>query len=305
MAFTKEQKKEARKRKKEEAINTSNQLGVKMIKTAPPVKLLKAPFKQKDLGKSTVDYGGHQKALNFPMLEGKGTMNLQQVQISMSGSWVEEDGPTLAPGSSNIYREVMEAMPSGRENKIGTLTIGLVYEGDWKADSRLAGKGQRQMCKISEQHLHFLFLVKEMLYPKLHPTLQPLVDETLRVNILCGAKTLAHTDSFRGNTPNFVYILQQPGVQPGYLCYDVFPVFKYSVVKLFGKYFIPHSFSQASNECKCIGEHPTKPNHPYFYVFLADVIDIMEPYGDLDFGVMGWTANGMIQVVPGYEDVCL
>jgi hypothetical protein len=26
---------------------------------------------------------------------------------------------------------------------------------------------------------------------------------------------------------------------------------------------------------------------------------------ELDFGVMGWTANGRIQVVPGYEDVSL
>jgi hypothetical protein len=189
MAFTKEQKKIARKRKKEEEMKASNQLGAKMIKKAPAVTLLRAPYKQHDVGKVTVDYGGHQKALNFPMPEANGTANLQQVQLSLSGLWVEEDGPPLAPGISNIYRDVMEATPAASENKIGSLTIGLVYEGDWKASSRLAGKGQRQMCKVSEKHLQFLLLVKEMLSPKLHPTLQPLVDETLRVNILCGAKT--------------------------------------------------------------------------------------------------------------------
>jgi hypothetical protein len=43
MPFTKEQKKLARNRKKEEEMEASNQLGAKMIKNAQAVKLLRAP----------------------------------------------------------------------------------------------------------------------------------------------------------------------------------------------------------------------------------------------------------------------
>ena len=144
------------------------------------------------------------------------------------------------PNKGNLQLSVADA-------KIGSLSIGLVYEGDWKAKSRLAGKGTSTMCKLSQQHIDFLMLVKEMLLPKLHPTLQILVDDTMRLNILRGANTLAHTDSFRGNTPNFAYIHKEKGIEPGYLCYDNFPVFKYSVVEMLGQKFIPHSYSQASN----------------------------------------------------------
>ncbi len=291
MPWTAEQKRAARQKRKAANLTKEDEIGAKMIQKSPPLKMIKTPYKEKDLGNSNIDYGGHQKALNFPMEEG-----IQQVLLVVAGKFLEEDRP---------YCLSEKVAPKAMENKIGSLSIGLVYEGDWKAKSHLAGKGQRTMCKVSEQYLAFLKLVKEMLLPRLHPTLQPIVDETLRVTILCGARTLAHTDSFRGNTPNALYILKQEGVTPGYLCYDTFPVFKYSLVKLFGKLFIPHSYSQASNECKCIGEHPFKPNQPYYYVFPANVIDMMEPYGEFDFGVIGWSSRGKLQVVPGYEDVCI
>ena len=292
MAFTAEHKRELRKKKKEAEQAKKYEQGTEMLEMAPPLKLLKAPYKKKDLGKANVDYGGHQKALNFPeMHEG-----VQQVLLSLDAQqWLKEDCPC----------QLQSAAPQSSENRIGSLTIGLVYESGFKEKSRYAGRGKRKMCEVSEQYLLFLQKVREMLMPMLHPTLQIVVDETMRVNILCGAKTLAHTDSFRGNTPNGLYIVQQQGLVPGYLCYDPFPKFKYSLVKLRGKLYIPHSFSEASNECRCIGEHPYQPNKPYYYVFPASVIDSMEPHGEFDLGVVGWTADGRLQYVPSYEEVCV
>ena len=287
MTLTAEQKRLARKRKKEEEKIATTIIGTEMVKAAPPMNKMKPPMKAKNLGKRA-DYGGHQKALNFPMPQSATESDSTNIHLTMNGPWVEDDPPTT------------------NQNKIGSLPLGLVYEGDWKAKSKLAGNGERDRCLISEEYLQFLLLAKKMLLPILHPTLQPIVDETMRLTILRGARTLAHTDSFRGNTHNYLYILKEEGVEPGHLCYDTFSVFKYSVVKLFGKLFIPHSYSEASNECKLIGEHPTRPNYPHFYIFSASVIDSMVPFGNLDFGVVGWTSNkGSIQVVPGYADVCV
>lgn len=292
MAFTAEMKRELRKKKREAEKAKVDEQGAQMLRLAPPLKLLKAPYKKHHLGQVNVDYGGHQKALNFPEIQ----EGVQQVHLALNAQcWLEEDNPC----------QVVSAAPKVSENRMGSVTIGLVYENGYKEKSRLAGKGKRKMCEVSEQYIFFLEKVREMLMPMLHPTLQIVVDETMRVNILCGAQTLAHTDSFRGNTPNGLYIVKQQGIDPGYLCYDPFPKFKYSLVKLWGKLYIPHSFSQASNECRCIGEHPYIPNKPYYYVFPASVIDAMEPYGDFDLGVLGWTADGRLQYVPGYEDVCV
>jgi hypothetical protein len=56
---------------------------------------------------------------------------------------------------------------------------------------------------------------------------------------------------------------------------------------------------------RCIGCHPSIANKPIFYVFKSGAIDSMEAVGDLPYGVVGWKANGEIQVVPEFEDVCL
>jgi hypothetical protein len=51
--------------------------------------------------------------------------------------------------------------------------------------------------------------------------------------------------------------------------------------------------------------HPSKPSRPSYYVFPVNVIDMMKRYGEFDFGVIGWCSRGKLQVVPGYEDVCI
>jgi hypothetical protein len=222
MGWSAERKREERAKQKKQRLAKNDELGAQMLQNAPPMKKLKTPYKKKDLGKVCVDYGGHQKALNFYMEKG-----VIQVHLAKNGDWLEEDSPSLASA----------AAPEVSQNKeVGSLSIGFVYENDYKKVSWMEGNGKRSMCKVSEEHLKFLDAVREMLYPLLHPTLQIVIDETVRVNILCGAQTLAHTDSFRGNTPNALYIVKQQGIEPGYLCYDTFPKFKYSVVKLWGKH---------------------------------------------------------------------
>jgi hypothetical protein len=286
MPFTKEQKKAYRlKRKQEEALK-QQQEGQKLQALSPPNKELKRPYQPKHLGNNKVDYGGHQKALNFPMKD----VPRGELQLALKGEATSMHNNSL--DEANVKR-------------IGDLSIGLVYEGDWKQKSHLAGNGEKQMCDKSQKYLEFLLHVKEMLWPKVHETLKHLMDDSMRVNILCGAQTLPHTDSYRGNTPNFLYIVPDPKIEPGWLCYDRFPRFKVSVVKMAGQYYIPHSYSHASDEVRCIGCHPSIANKPIFYVFKSGAIDSMEAVGDLPYGVVGWKANGEIQVVPEFEDVCL
>ena len=168
----------------------------------------------------------------------------------------------------------------------------------------MAGNGERTRCLKSEEHIEFLWQVKAMLLPLVDDSLKCWIDDSLRVNYIRGASTLSHTDSYKGNTTNFMFIAKEEGVEPGWLCYETWPVFKTSVVKLFGRLFVPHSYSEACNECKCIGLAPNGKG-PMYYVFPASVTDLMEPHGKLDYGVVGWTVNGYIQLVPEYEGVCL
>ena len=282
MVWTKEKKREERLKKKRLMEQREAAMGREMVKKSPPDSKMKAPIKKMDIGSTNVDYGGHQKALNFVMPE-----EIQEVQLALNG-----DAQSMAE----------EGICHG---KIGTLTIGLAYEGDWKANSRIAGKGERTMCETSEKYLEFLLLVKRMIQPLIHSTLSLVLDDCMRVNILRGARTKAHTDSYKGNAPNLVFIVNEPGVESGYLCYDTFPVFKHSVVKLHGKFYIPHSFSEASDECRCIGANPDHPSKPIYYVFPSSVIDEMEPYGNLSFGIVGWKAKGTLQIVEKFEDTCI
>ena len=121
------------------------------------------------------------------------------------------------------------------------LSIGLAYDGDWKASSKIAGNGIKTMCDTSQKHIKFLEVVRDMLSALVNPSLAALMNKTLRVTIMRGARTLGHTNSFRGNTPNFLFVPQPAsGVEPGWLAYETFPKFKSSVVQLDGHLFTPH-----------------------------------------------------------------
>ena len=122
----------------------------------------------------------------------------KEVQLSLDESPESMSAQPSADGSG-------EAKPE----KIGTMVMGLVYEGDWKANSKTAGKGENKTCKLSRKYMPFLLLLKETLKPHMHKSLYAVTDECMRMNVLYGAKTLAHTDAFKGSTPNFLYIVHK------------------------------------------------------------------------------------------------
>ena len=286
MPWTKEQKRAHRASQRAAAANKRKADVAALAAVAPPNSALKKPPAPKDIGNNLKDYGGHYKGLNFPLEKG----TFSEVRISKD-SFLE---PMHGSGSDGFVLK-----------KMGDLCIGLCYDGDWKAKSRLAGKGKRKYCLDSEKWLDFLFEVKRQLHPLLHSTLQPLIDETMRLTVLCGAMTLGHTDSFRGNTPNALYICWTAGEPLGWLTYDLFPRFKASVVIIDGKFYIPHSFSEASDELRCIGENPKKPGFPIYYLFPSSYLDKCLPYGDLPYCVVGWLVSGEIQVVHDYGETAM
>lgn len=268
MVWTKEKKALDRKQKKQRTQEKLEILGEILLELAPSASALKRPLKTEHLG-THHDHGGHQKALNFPM-------------------------------NSNLKAS-------------GNLSIGLVYDGEWKEKSKIAGNGVKERCNKSDQHIDFLLIIEEALETILKGKLWKeakvkwdglavLVRKSMRVSVLVGARTLAHTDSYRGNTPNFLYIVKKADDPQGCLVYDTFPKFKSSVVSIHGKLYVPHSYSEASNEVRCIGSDPQNSKKPTFYVFNCDVIDAMLPYGDLPYGIVGWKVNGKIQVIPFREE---
>ena len=289
MTFSKEKKRQLRL----EAAQKRKSDAARLQAVAPPNKALKAPPQPKNVGVNTIDYGGHYKALNFPLQKGCFT----EVRLCYQQPKNHSNYPSTEAMNDEITEVVLK--------KMGDLSIGLCYEGDWKAKSRIAGNGKRLFCLDSEKWMSFLKEIEREISPILHPTLRIVIDETMRVNVLCGAVTLAHTDSFRGNTPNLLYIVWEKGIDPGWLVYDLFPRFKVSVVTIDGNYYVPHSYSQASDELRCVGENPNKPGHPYYFVFPSSFIDKCQPVGDLPYGIVGWKANGDIQVVPEFEEVCV
>jgi hypothetical protein len=191
--------------------------------------------------------------------------------------------------------------------KLGDMTIGLAYETDNKQQAYTCGRGLDTMCKESKKYLAFLLEVDRQTQKMLCPSLQIITKKTLRCNIMRGPQSLSHTDSYKGNTPNLLFIdgnSADKGKGLGHLMYDVFPRFKVSVVELDGKYFIPKHYSGPADEVVLIGERPDKPGYPYYHIFPCSAISRMKPVGNLPFGVIGWLENGDIQVIPEYEGVC-
>ena len=129
--------------KKQEAAKKQATEAAKLLSQLPKSSILKPPLKKDQVG-GKQDHGGHQKALNF-----------WQVKLCYSSS----NGTTHVSNHVDVmsgYPEspgVLAAIPPGYKIKIGSVTFGFVYDGNWKADSIMAGKGERKMCKISEKHM--------------------------------------------------------------------------------------------------------------------------------------------------------
>jgi hypothetical protein len=228
-------------------------------------------------GKSCADYGGHELALNFPYQ-----------QIDSSGKM------------NNV--------------KVGSATIGLMYDGDWKT----AANDGRTRCLVSQKNLDYLTAVKSSLEfgSLLPPQLTAPLRETMRLNLLRGAQTLWHTDAFKGATNNYLKIDDdgKSGDGVGFLTVDESISFRCSVVMYNDRLYLPVSYSEATKTLRMVGFGVrTEPSyealeecadHATFYLFDSKVFNELTPYGNLPFAFVG-LLQGKLQVVDLDEELKL
>jgi hypothetical protein len=112
--------------------------------------------------------------------------------------------------------------------------------------------------------------------------------ETLRVTSICGANTLAHTDSCRGVTPNWLMFHGEGGE----LTVKIFPSFRCSVVNLRGKLYIPAGYSSSSG----LRMYGLDKNKAYKYEFPPSDLQSLIPFGDLPYAVIG-LKKGKMQII--------
>jgi hypothetical protein len=260
MGTIEQQKKwKVQKAEQRKIIQISKQELIRTIINSVPLKFLLKPD-QKKLHVTTGDYGGHELGLNYPYSEIK---------------------------NGNIG-----------EIRVGGISIGLMYEGDFKA------KNGRIRCLKSDKLLHYLESVASCLLLIVPPELPEFL-RTLRVNVLRGAATLSHTDSFKGVTKNYL-LIQDDGLcggKRGALVLDLFPLFRCSIVTYEGSFFIPMKISQASNTFTMIGfgdrnKAPSakETSSATWYLFDFSVAKKVQAFGNLPFAVIG-LKKGHLQVI--------
>jgi hypothetical protein len=123
---------------------------------------------------------------------------------------------------------------------------------------------------------------------------------------LRGAATLTHTDSFKGVTDNYL-LIQDDGLcggKRGALVVDLFPLFRCSIVKYEGNFFIPMKISEATKTLTMIGfgdkasESLSKEtSSATWFLFDFSVRQKLEAHGNLPFAVVG-VKKGKLQIVP-------
>ena len=86
MTFSKEKKAQLRL----EAAQKRKLDAARLQAVAPPNKALKAPPKQQHIGVNTIDYGGHYKALNFPLKRG----SFSEVRLCLKNPKDDTEGPS-------------------------------------------------------------------------------------------------------------------------------------------------------------------------------------------------------------------
>jgi len=156
---------------------------------------------------------------------------------------------------------------------IGTRSLGLRYENEHSVKH-----WQRDRCIFSEANIDFLNAVHSSIHLQF-PDLREITTDYMRVNLVAGAVTSAHTDTMRGATPNFFMVEKPANDDCVPFCLQVrqFPNFKTSIVRLDGKLFIPHK--QKRSHLILIG---LKNNKPHYYVYPTQYIERLEPFGDLN-----------------------
>ncbi|CAB9525585.1 expressed unknown protein [Seminavis robusta] len=177
---------------------------------------------------------------------------------------------------------------SASSMKLGTQSLGLRYENEHSE----VYYGYK-MCQFSRQHLQFLLNIQRAIYLS-HPSSQisNATQDYMRVNLVVGAQTGEHADTFRGATPNFIFI--EPG-NTFHLRIRLFPKFHSSVVSYKGDYYIPHQYSPR------IGKNDK--GDPHYFEFPPSTFDKLEPVGDLHSFIVVGIKQKKIQTAPRYYSV--
>ena len=208
-----------------------------------PLYTLKKP-KAESAGQVLEDYGGHLLSLNF------------------------------------LYGDIDERGNIG-DVRVGTRTFGLLsYETDQK---KKTFKGTTS-CKTSNLVMPYLCSVKSSLeLTCIIKYAEIAFFNTLRVNLVRGAKSQWHTDAFKGVTENYLLIQDDKrcGVDYGCLSVDKFPSFRCSVVKFDNQLFIPISYSEGSGILRMAGfgnktEARTDGNQATYYIFDKKMINRLQ-----------------------------
>jgi len=138
MPWSPNTKRSRRLQKKQREEEAQKELDETMLAEAPKTAAVLKPPMPVKARKKGGDCGNPQATLNFQLPE-------HVSSIAFDGTGEEPEGD--------------------EKQKIGQLAIGLVYEGDWKAKSKMAGKGQRVRCLDSEKNIDFLKAVKRPFIP--------------------------------------------------------------------------------------------------------------------------------------------
>jgi hypothetical protein len=173
----------------------------------------------------------------------------------------------------------------------------------------------RKTSKVSMSTMHYLGAAKASLQAST-PFSSELQWMYMRAQAVSGAQTLEHVDNFRGNAKSYVLFhpeqfqgkekLQKTG-----LTVKMFPQFRTSFVKLKAgvvpdngvekdALFIPFSFKQGQY-LKMIGEDPKVKGNAVRFVFDWWVVDMLEPFAELNFIVAG-VKGGKLQTTPLWDE---
>lgn len=208
-------------------------------------------------------------------------------------------------GNSNsdygLHHQTLNFPKSNNKNEkshsyIGSLVIGMSYDRDGKIRHE-----KRQCCVRSDEHMSFLLAIKLSMSARHEKPPKGLNFEKFRVNVVVGARTLAHNDNFRGTTPSFAMILDDPSPskEPSFgLKIWLYPEFHTSVMILNGKFIIPHNYDEGTDRFSCIQANEINYTCSY-HVYPCRYIGSVEPYGkcDSEFVVCG-VKQGKLQIVP-------
>lgn len=195
------------------------------------------------------------------------------------------EDPYINYGSHQLllgYQDVEEE--NTRNLKCGTKTFGLRYENE----HHVAMKA-KVCCDFSQKHMEFLLVVHRSIMLQ-YPKYKKVTSQFMRVDLVVGAKTVWHTDTMRGPTPNFMFIEPGHGFQ---LQVSSFPNFRCSVVTLNGDKYIPHMVRHGHLEL--IGY---KEGKPHFFRCSLDTMRLLKPHGNLDKHIVVGIKHGKLQVIP-------